>query len=250
MSPAALALPAPLRRGLLLFRQHFGGRGGGGSAAGDRQEGARGSAPSLPGPAVARGQWALRAPLPVASTPAHSRPGRGTHAGMCSERPAVCLPRLSPRTSRNMGTRSHTRTHTDACLSSDPPPVTRPRVHPCTRISTLGVDGHPRAGGLGHTDVHTLKCSLTHTWHSHDSQADEARCKQSPRPGPPIPHPNSRARQRILEVEFEAPPGPSQESPGVSGRWGQRAALGRLGGGAGSLHPKKLLGLGARKASS
>ena len=74
-----------------------------------------------------------------------------------------------PGTSRDVVTRAHTRTHTDACSSSsNPPPVTRPHVHPCTRISTLGVDGHPQAGGLGHTYVHTRKCSLTPIWHSHD----------------------------------------------------------------------------------
>ena len=32
----------------------------------------------------------------LASTPAHSRPGRGAYAGMHPERPAVCLRRLSP----------------------------------------------------------------------------------------------------------------------------------------------------------
>ena len=53
-------------------------------------------------------------------------------------------------------------------VGASTPPVTRPHVHPCTRISTLGVDGHPQAGGLGHTYVHTRKCSLTPIWHSHD----------------------------------------------------------------------------------
>ena len=65
MSPAALALPAPLCRGLLLFQQHF---GGGGEAGAPRGTGRR-----VPG------AWR------PASLVQPRQPGGGGHSGRLSQ---------------------------------------------------------------------------------------------------------------------------------------------------------------------
>lgn len=56
----------------------------------------------------------------LASTPAHSRPGRGAYAGMHPERPAVCLRRLSPGPPE---TWAHALTHARTQMPAPPPPT-------------------------------------------------------------------------------------------------------------------------------
>lgn len=127
MSPAALALPAPRRRGLLLFRQHFGGEGEAGAprGAGRRVPGARRPAslvqPQRPGGGGHSGRLSQSPPLQP--TPALA----GAHTPGCAQRGVRSVFRDSPPGPPE--TWAHALTHARTQMPAPPPTHLRSHGH-------------------------------------------------------------------------------------------------------------------------
>lgn len=119
------------------------------------QEGAGALAqPPLVQPLAAGGRWALRAPLPTCfgGLPGPTPAGRAHDEGCAQKGRFGLSSKTLPGTSRDVGTRAQ-HMHAHGCLF--PALIQSAQSHAtCTSCKyplAHGVDGHPQAGGLGHT---------------------------------------------------------------------------------------------------
>lgn len=142
----------PAAAGCFYFDITLGGRGGGCAAWGGAG-GRRGSCPaSLVQPLAAGGRWALRAPLPTCRHSSPLPPWQGRTRWDALRKAAGLSSKTLPR---DLQRRGHTRsTHARTRMPARPHPIRLQshghmyiRAHPLAH----GVDGHPQAGGLGHT---------------------------------------------------------------------------------------------------